>query len=106
MLEQTEQLPDLEGVTKPMGRYDNISKIQNKKITSIGTSYLPKHESQNSDILLIATEGDRCDHLSQDYYGTPKFWWYIASVNNLKSNNIEAGTQLRVPVSTEQAILK
>ena len=33
-------------------------------------------------------------------------WWFIASINNLKSNNIEAGTQLRVPISTEQAILK
>jgi len=55
---------------------------------------------------LIATHGDRCDLLAQEYYGDVKLWWYIASVNNLKSNNIEAGTQLRVPVSTEQAILK
>ena len=30
----------------------------------------------------------------------------IASVNKLKSNNIEAGTQLRVPVFVEEAILK
>jgi len=89
-----------------MGRYDNISKIQNKKFISIGTSYLPKHEDKNSDILLISTEGDRCDLISQEYYGTPTLWWYIASVNNLKSNNIEAGIQLRVPVSTEQAKLK
>ena len=89
-----------------MSRYDNTEKIQEDGISRIGTSYLPKFEEQNSDILLIATEGDRCDHLSQQYYGTPEFWWYIASVNNLKSNNIEAGTQLRIPVSTEQAKLK
>ena len=89
-----------------MSRYDNISKIQNKKITSIGTSYLPKHESQNSDILLIATEGDRCDLIAEQYNGTSDLWWFIASVNNLSSNNIEAGTQLRVPVSIEQAKLK
>ena len=89
-----------------MSRYDNTSKIQNKQFVSIGTSYLPKYEEKNSDILLIATEGDRCDLISQEYYGTPDLWWYIASVNNLKSNNIEAGTQLRVPVSIEQAILK
>ena len=89
-----------------MSRYNNISRIQNKKITSIGTSYLPKHESQNSDILLIATEGDRCDLIAEQYYGTSDLWWFIASVNNLSSNNIEAGTQLRVPVSTEQAKLK
>ena len=89
-----------------MSRYNNISRIQNKKITSIGTSYLPKFKESNSDILLIATQGDKCDLISQEYYGTPELWWYIASVNNLPSNNIEAGTQLRVPVSTELANLK
>tara|TARA_X000001382_G_scaffold75606_1_gene52908 strand:+ start:470 stop:739 length:270 start_codon:yes stop_codon:yes gene_type:complete len=89
-----------------MSRYDNIKKIKNKKITSIGTSYLPKFKESNSDILLIATQGDKCDLISQEYYGTPELWWYIASVNNLPSNNIEAGTQLRVPVSTELANLK
>lgn len=89
-----------------MSRYDNTSKIQNKQFVSIGTSYLPKHKEKNSDILLIATEGDRCDLISEEYYGTTQYWWYIASVNNLKSNNIEAGTQLRVPVSVKQAILR
>jgi hypothetical protein len=89
-----------------MARYDNIDKIKDENITRIGTSYLPKFKEQNSDILLISTEGDRCDFLAQEYYGDVNLWWYIASVNNLKSNNIEAGTQLRVPVSTEQAILK
>ena len=89
-----------------MGRYDNITQIDNKKFKSIGTSYLPKFQKQNSDILLIATEGDRCDLIAREYYGTPEFWWYIASVNNLKSNNIPAGTQLRVPISTEQANLR
>ena len=89
-----------------MSRYDNISKIKTNKKVSIGTSYLPKFEEKNSDILLIATEGDRCDLIAQEYYGTPELWWFVASVNNLKSNNIEAGTQLRVPVSIENAILK
>ena len=89
-----------------MSRYDNVEKIQNKNVTTIGTSYLPKFKEGNSDVLLIATEGDRCDLISQEYYGTTELWWYIASVNNLSSNNIEAGTQLRVPVSIEQAILK
>ena len=89
-----------------MSRYDNISKIRVNKKVSIGTSYLPKFEEKNSDILLIATEGDKCDLISQQYYGTTEYWWYIASVNNLKSNNIEAGTQLRVPISTEQAKLR
>ena len=89
-----------------MSRYDNVKKNKNKKFMYTGTSYLPKHEDKNSDILLIATQGDRCDLIAQEYYGTTALWWYVASVNNLSSNNIEAGTQLRVPVSTEQAVLK
>ena len=89
-----------------MSRYNTIKRYKNNGVATIGTSYLPKHEEKNSDVLLIATEGDRCDLISQEYYGTTEYWWYIASVNNLKSNNIQAGTQLRVPLSVEKAVLK
>ena len=89
-----------------MGRYNSIEKFKKNGVSRIGTSYLPKFEEQNSDILLISTEGDRCDLLAEEFYGDSTFWWYIASVNNLKSNNIEAGTQLRVPTSIENAVLK
>ena len=89
-----------------MSRYDTVKLISRNGISKIGTADIPKVEDKNSDILLIATQGDRCDLISQQYYGTSDFWWFIASVNKLKSNNIEAGTQLRVPVSTEQAKLR
>ena len=89
-----------------MSRYDNISRVKHNKVMRIGTADLPKFEEKNSDILLIATQGDRCDLISQQYYGTTEFWWFIASVNNLKSNNIDAGPQLRIPVSPEFANLK
>ena len=89
-----------------MSRYDRVRKVSENKISRIGTADFPKAEDKNSDVLLIATQGDRCDMISQQYYGTPDFWWFIASINKLKSNNIEAGTQLRVPVSTEEAVLK
>ena len=89
-----------------MNRYDRVKKVSENKISRIGIADFPKVEDKNSDVLLIATDGDRCDIISQEYYGTPDFWWFIASVNKLKSNNIEAGTQLRVPVSTEEAVLK
>ena len=89
-----------------MSRYDNISKISHNRITRIGTADLPEFKEDNSDILLIAVDGDRCDLISQQYYGTTEFWWFIASINNLNTNNIEAGKQLRVPISVEQAILK
>ena len=89
-----------------MSRYNTVKKVIDEKIQRIGTSDLPEFTEKNSDILLIATKVDRCDLISQEYYWTSEFWWFIASVNNLKSNNIEAGTQLRVPISLEQAILK
>ena len=66
-----------------MSRYDRVERVRKDKVIRIGTSDLPKFEEHNSDILLIATEGDRCDLISHQYYGTTEFWWYIASVNNL-----------------------
>ena len=89
-----------------MSRYDRVRRISKDKVSRIGTADLPKFEEDNSDILLIAIHGDRCDLISQQYYGTTEFWWFIASINNLNTNNIEAGKQLRVPISVEQAILK
>ena len=89
-----------------MSRYDRIDRIKENGVSRIGTADLPEFKEDNSDILLIAVDGDRCDLISQAYYGTTEFWWFIASVNSLSTNNIEAGTQLRVPVSTELAKLK
>ena len=89
-----------------MSRYDNISKISHNRITRIGTADLPELKEDNSDILLIAIHGDKCDMISHQYYGTTDYWWFIASVNNLTSNNIEAGTQIRVPSKIQKAILK
>ena len=89
-----------------MSRYDTIRRVNKNKVVRVATSYLPTVEDKNSDILLIAIQGDRCDLISHQYYGSPDYWWFIASVNNLKSNNIEAGTQLRIPISIEEASLK
>ena len=88
-----------------MSRYDSVKKVEDKEIQRIGTASLPDYEEDNSDILLIAVNGDRCDQLSQEYYGTPEHWWFIATVNKLSANHIEAGTQLRIPISLEQAKL-
>ena len=88
-----------------MSRYDNVRRVVDKKVQRIGTATLPDYEEKNSDVLLIATQGDRCDALSQEYYGTPDHWWFIATVNKLSANHIEAGTQLRIPISLEQAKL-
>ena len=89
-----------------MSRYDEVKIITDKKISRLGTVDFQKFEEKNTDILLIATEGDRCDLISQLYYGSPEHWWFVASINKLSSNNIPAGTQLRIPVSLEQAKLR
>ena len=89
-----------------MSRYDEVKIITDKKISRLGTVDFQKFEEKNTDILLIATEGDRCDLISQLHYGSPEHWWFVASVNKLSSNNIPAGTQLRIPVSLEQAKLR
>ena len=89
-----------------MSRYDSVKKVEDKEIQRIGTASLPDYEERNSDILLIAVNGDRCDQLSQEYYGTPEHWWFIATVNKLSTNHIDAGTQIRIPLTLQQAILE
>ncbi len=61
-------------------------------------------DGKNTDLYLIAQEGDRLDTLATQYYGSPHFWWYLARVNNLKAMNVPAGTSLRVPISTKDAV--
>ena len=82
-----------------MSRYDTVKRIIDEKVVRIGTATIPIFEEDNSDILLIATEGDRCDQLATEYYGTPRLWWVVASVNGLSTNNIPIGTQLRIPLN-------
>tara|TARA_B100000427_G_C15491632_1_gene587916 strand:+ start:1432 stop:1701 length:270 start_codon:yes stop_codon:yes gene_type:complete len=89
-----------------MSRYSTVRQIKDRNVTRVGTAILPDYENQNSDVLVIATDGDRCDTLSFQYYGKPDLWWFIASVNKLSTNNIPVGTQLRIPLSVEDAILE
>ena len=86
-----------------MARYNNtkINRKQNKNYYS-NTIY-EKVPERNDDMHFIATEGDRCDNLAHRFYGDPTLWWFIAKVNNLTTNNIPAGTSLRIPKQTENA---
>ena len=89
-----------------MSRYNTVRRVEEKEVQRIGTATLPDVQENNSDILLIATEGDRCDLLATTYYGTPELWWFVATTNKLSGNNIPVGTQLRIPVSAAQATLE
>tara|TARA_Y100000356_G_scaffold14499_1_gene10416 strand:- start:20 stop:289 length:270 start_codon:yes stop_codon:yes gene_type:complete len=86
-----------------MARYNNTRKqIKNKKEYYATTIY-KKVEEKNTDLYFIAQEGDRCDNLANRFYGDSTLWWFIAQTNNLTTNNIPAGTSLRIPATIEDA---
>ena len=86
-----------------MSRYNKTEKDKKNKKNYYQTTIYRKVDEKNSDSYFIATEGDRCDNLAQRFYGDSTLWWFIARVNNLTTNNIPAGTSLRIPVSTQAA---
>ena len=86
-----------------MARYNN-TKIKTKKNKKYyETTIYKKVEEKNTDLYFIAQEGDRCDNLANRFYGDSTLWWFIARVNNLTTNNIPAGTSLRIPATLEDA---
>ena len=86
-----------------MSRYKGTRKqIKNNK-SSYSTTIYKKVEEKNTDSYFIATQGDRCDVLANRFYGDSTLWWFIAKVNNLTTNNIPAGTSLRIPATTVAA---
>jgi len=88
-----------------MARYDdtNIKKNQDTNKSYYNTTIYKKVPKKNTDLYFISTEGDRCDNLANRFYNDSKLWWFIARVNNLTTNNIPAGTSLRIPVSSKDA---
>ena len=86
-----------------MARYENTKKLRKNKKSYYATTIYKKVEEKNSDSYFIAQEGDRCDNLAFRFYGDSSLWWFIARVNNLTTNNIPAGTSLRIPATTQDA---
>ena len=86
-----------------MARYENTRKQSKNKKSYYSTTIYKKVEEKNTDSYFIAQQGDRCDNLANRFYGDSTLWWFIARVNNLTTNNIPAGTSLRIPATTEDA---
>ena len=88
-----------------MPRYDKTlkSKLNGSK-TKYNTTIYEEVPEQDDDMYFIAQDGDRWDLLAYRFYGDSQLWWFIARVNNLKTNNIPAGTSLRIPLTTKYAI--
>ena len=74
-----------------------------RNFNGYSTTYYEEVEEKNTDMYFISTGGDRCDSLAFRFYGDPNLWWFIAHINNLTTNNIPAGTSLRIPTSTKNA---
>ena len=92
-------------------RYTNIS----KRVTEQGTRYVgpvtyPRIELGENDIYVIATEGDRFDKLSLQFYGTEEYWWIIMVANlgtiNADSLAVTPGLQIRIPESPEDYLVQ
>jgi hypothetical protein len=86
-----------------MSRYKSTDKNKKNKKNYYQTTIYKKVNEKNSDGYFIATEGDRCDNLANRFYGDSSLWWFIARTNNLTTNNIPAGTSIRIPATTEDA---
>ena len=88
-----------------MARYDKtrVKKSEETNKPHYTTTIYDEVPERNDDMYFIAQEGDRCDNLAQRFYGNSELWWFIARTNNLKTNNIPAGTSLRIPVSLDNA---
>jgi len=85
-------------------RYKNTEIRQfsnNANKAHYGTTIYPKTIERNSDVYVITQEGDRLDTLANQFYGDPRLWWFIAQSNNIKTMNLEAGVQLRIPGSSQ-----
>jgi nucleoid-associated protein YgaU len=86
-----------------MARYDNTNKTFRNGKKYYATTIYKKSIERNTDGYFIAQEGDRCDNLAVRFYGDATLWWFIARVNNLTTNNIPAGTSLRIPINAIDA---
>jgi hypothetical protein len=61
---------------------------------------------KNDDIYIATQTGDRLDLLSNQYYGTPAYWWIIANANNIHDGKLglKDGTILRIPKDFSEII--
>ena len=71
-----------------MSRYTNTRRKVNKNNkSSYATTIYDKVPESNDDMYFISQHGDRCDSLANRFYGDSNFWWFIAKVNNIKSES-------------------
>ena len=80
-----------------------VDGVRDKSFNKYDTTIYSKVPETNSDIYVISQQGDRLDLLATQFYGNPSLWWFIAQANNINTMNLEPGTSLRIPASTQYA---
>ena len=84
----------------------NITGKRRKSFRKYNTSYYQSVPKRNTDVYVITQDGDRLDTLAFQFYGDSQLWWFIARTNHLNTMNVESGTSLRIPISTDDAEIK
>ena len=82
-----------------MSRYSKTSTRKKNNKMNFETTLYDEGPEKNNDGYFISQEGDRCDVLASRFYNDSSLWWFIAKVNHLTTNNIPAGTSLRIPIT-------
>lgn len=85
-----------------VSRYSNLRRL---KDTDTGKffheNWIQKSISETSSdqyYTVTLEEVGRLDIISNDFYGTPKYWWVIGIANNiLDAFDVPLGTTLRIP---------
>jgi hypothetical protein len=95
-----------------MNRYINVLLQNTSNSSGLVTSYVgvkyPEVPFTINDVYVYTTAGDRLDSLSQQFYGSPEYYWVISSANpdlGLDSLYIPEGSQIRIPGSLNDVIL-
>ena len=92
-----------------------ISRYQNNKTkqsadgkTVYKSKRLKRIPLKNDDIYVATQTGDRLDLLSNQYYGSPTYWWIIANAHNIHDGKLglKDGTILRIPADHLEVIRK
>ena len=83
-----------------MNRYQGVPILK----TSSGVRYYksvkyPDITLSEDDIYIIASFGDRCDLIANDYYQDQKLYWIIQVANDIPRDSIylPEGAQIRIP---------
>lgn len=71
------------------------------------TTYYPLLLPQDSDSIIISSDGDYLDTLAYTYYGDPTLWFVIAMANPVLGKgrlSVPGGLQIRIPSNVNSII--